>query len=389
MTTATSSKTLLAIETSCDETAAAVVEDGRYVRANVVASQVEIHQKYGGVVPELASRQHLATIMPVVNEALIEADAAWEDLDGVAVTYGPGLAGALLVGLNFAKSIAFSLGIPLIGVNHLEGHVYAAWLSRSRRALRSEESDDLRFPLLALVVSGGHTELVLMRGHGDYALVGATRDDAAGEAFDKVGRILGLPYPGGPAVQLAAEQLSRYGLRGRRNMVELPRAWMQGTYEFSFSGVKTAVLRYMESRMRDQDLSEPLSVPPGGMVGMDVPLYVAQVASSFQQSVADVLVAKTVEAAREFKVEMILVVGGVAANSLLREEITAHAPVPVRIPDLAFCTDNAAMIGACGYYRLRQGLVSGMNLDVDPGARLAPPSTIIASEGFSGRGRRI
>jgi len=362
------------------------VEDGRYVHSNIVASQVEIHQKYGGVVPELASRQHLKTIVPVVTEAMVAADVAWEELDGIAVTYGPGLAGALLVGVNFAKSLAFSLGVPLIGVNHLEGHVYAAWLSRSRRARRDVE-EELKFPLLALVVSGGHTELVLMRGHGDYGLIGATRDDAAGEAFDKVGRILGLPFPGGPAVQLAAEQLSRYGLRGRRNMVDLPRAWMQGTYEFSFSGVKTAVLRYMQSRMRDQDLSEPLATSPGGIVTTDVPLYVAQVAASFQQSVSDVLVAKTVDAAREFKVQMILVVGGVAANSLLREEISAHAPVPVRIPDLVFCTDNAAMIGACGYYRLQQGLVSDMTLDVDPGARLAPPSTTIPSEGYRGSRR--
>lgn len=379
--------TLLAIETSCDETAAAVVQDGRYVHSNIVASQVEIHQKYGGVVPELASRQHLKAIVPVVTEAMVAADVAWEDLDGIAVTYGPGLAGALLVGVNFAKSLAFSLGVPLIGVNHLEGHVYAAWLSRSRRARRDVDEDDLQFPLLALVVSGGHTELVLMRGHGDYGLIGATRDDAAGEAFDKVGRILGLPFPGGPSVQIAAEQLSRYGLRGRRNMVDLPRAWMQGTYEFSFSGVKTAVLRYMQSRMKDQDLSEPIAVGPGGIVNTEVPLYVAQVASSFQQSVADVLVAKTVDAAREFKVKMILVVGGVAANSLLREEITAHAPVPVRIPDFAFCTDNAAMIGACGYYLLQQGLVSDMSLDVDPGARLAPSSTLIPSEGY-GVGRK-
>ena len=378
--------TLLAIETSCDETAAAVVEDGRYVHSNIVASQVEIHQKYGGVVPELASRQHIKAIVPVVTEAMVAADVAWEELDGIAVTYGPGLAGALLVGVNFAKALAFSLGVPLICVNHLEGHVYAAWLSRSRRARRDVE-EELKFPLLALVVSGGHTELVLMRGHGDYGLIGATRDDAAGEAFDKVGRILGLPFPGGPAVQLAAEQLSRYGLRGRRNMVDLPRAWMQGTYEFSFSGVKTAVLRYMQSRMKDQDLSEPLATSPGGIVTTDVPLYVAQVAASFQQSVSDVLVAKTVDAAREFKVQMILVVGGVAANSLLREEIVAHAPVPVRIPDFAFCTDNAAMIGACGYYRLQQGLVSDMTLDVDPGARLAPPSTTIPSEGYSGSRR--
>lgn len=378
--------TLLAIETSCDETAAAVVEDGRYVHSNIVASQVEIHQKYGGVVPELASRQHIKAIVPVVTEAMVAADVAWEELDGIAVTYGPGLAGALLVGVNFAKALAFSLGVPLIGVNHLEGHVYAAWLSRSRRARRDVE-EELKFPLLALVVSGGHTELVLMRGHGDYGLIGATRDDAAGEAFDKVGRILGLPFPGGPAVQLAAEQLSRYGLRGRRNMVDLPRAWMQGTYEFSFSGVKTAVLRYMQSRMKDQDLSEPLATSPGGIVTTDVPLYVAQVAASFQQSVSDVLVAKTVDAAREFKVQMILVVGGVAANSLLREEIIAHAPVPVRIPDFAFCTDNAAMIGACGYYRLQQGLVSDMTLDVDPGARLALPSTTIPSEGYSGSRR--
>ena len=381
--------TLLAIETSCDETAAAIVEDGRYVHSNIVASQVEIHQKYGGVVPELASRQHLRAILPVVTEALAAADVVWEEIDGIAVTYGPGLAGALLVGVNFAKSLAFSLGVPFIGVNHLEGHVYAAWLSRSRRARSNVPEDEPQFPLLALVVSGGHTELVLMRGHGDYGLIGATRDDAAGEAFDKVGRILGLPYPGGPSVQLAAEQLSRYGLRGRRNMVDLPRAWMQGTYEFSFSGLKTAVLRYMQSRMKDQDLSDPLLAAPGGIVNRDVPLYVAQVAASFQQSVADVLVAKTVEAAREFKVKMILVVGGVAANSLLREEILAHAPVPVRIPDLAFCTDNAAMIGACGFYRLQQGLVSDMSLDVDPGARLAPPSTALESEGYSGARRRV
>ena len=379
--------TLLAIETSCDETAAAIVEDGRYVHSNIVASQVEIHQKYGGVVPELASRQHLRAIVPVVTEAMTVADVAWEELDGIAVTHGPGLAGALLVGVNFAKSLAFSLGVPLIGVNHLEGHVYAAWLARSRRARRKEQEEELRFPLLALVVSGGHTELVLMRGHGDYALVGATRDDAAGEAFDKVGRILGLPYPGGPSVQLAADQLYRYGLRGRRNMVDLPRAWMQGTYEFSFSGLKTAVLRYMQSRMRDQDLSEPLLTSPSGMVNTEVPLYVAQVASSFQQSVADVLVAKTVEAAQEFKAQMILVVGGVAANSLLREEILAHAPVPVKIPDFAYCTDNAAMIGACGYFRLQQGQVSDMSLDVDPGARLAPPSSTVPSEGYSGKSR--
>ncbi len=381
--------TLLAIETSCDETAAAVVEDGRYALSNIVASQIEVHQKYGGVVPELASREHLKAMVPVVTEALVAADVAWEDLDGVAVTYGPGLAGALLVGVNFAKSLAFALGVPLIGVNHLEGHVYGAWLTRSRRALQSEGNEDLQFPLLALVVSGGHTELVLMRGHGDYALIGATRDDAAGEAFDKVGRILGLPYPGGPSVQLAAEQLGRYGLRGRRNMVDLPRAWMQGTYEFSFSGLKTAVLRYMESRMKDQDLSEPVVSAPGGMVHADVPLYVAQVAASFQQSVADVLVAKTVEAAKEFKVKEILVVGGVAANSLLREEILAHAPVPVRIPDFAFCTDNAAMIGACAYYRLERGLVSDMALDVDPGARLAPVSTTLESEGYSGTRRTV
>lgn len=380
--------TLLAIETSCDETAAAVVEDGRYVHSNIVASQVEIHQKYGGVVPELASRQHLKTILPVVTEALVVADVGWEDLDGIAVTHGPGLAGALLVGVNCAKALAFSLGLPLIGVNHLEGHVYAAWLSRSRRARRTETEADPEFPLIALVVSGGHTELVLMRGHGDYALIGATRDDAAGEAFDKVGRILGLPYPGGPSVQLAAEQLTRYGLRGRRNMVDLPRAWMQGTYEFSFSGLKTAVLRYMQSRMRDQDLSEPLIATPGGMVNRDVPLYVAQVAASFQQSVADVLVWKTVEAAKEFKVKTILVVGGVAANGLLREEILAHAPAPVRIPDLSFCTDNAAMIGSCAFFRLQQGLVSDMSLDVDPGARLAPPSTTLESEGYSGASRR-
>ena len=273
---------LLGIETSCDETAAAVVEDGRDILSNIVASQVEIHARYGGIVPEVASRQHLIAIIPIIQQAMAQAQARWSDLDGIAVTIGPGLAGSLLVGVNIAKAIALAQNLPLVGVNHLEAHIYANWLEGKKPV----------FPCLCLIVSGGHTDLLLMRGHGDYLPLGRTRDDAAGEAFDKVARILDLGYPGGPAIEQAA-------LNGNGALHPLPRAWIKGTDDFSFSGLKTAVLRLVEEKPK---------LPP------------VDVAASFQQAVVDVLVTKTIAAAQRVGAKQVVLSGGVAANRLLLKE---------------------------------------------------------------------
>jgi len=322
---------VLGIETSCDETAAAVVEDGDRIISNVVASQIEIHARYGGVVPEVASRQHLLAIIPVIDQAV--AGVGWREIDGIAVTYGPGLAGSLLVGVNAAKSIALARGIPVIGVNHLESHIYANWLESSLAG----NSAAVGFPCLCLVVSGGHSDLVVMSGHGLYEKLGRTRDDAAGEAFDKAARILGLGYPGGPVI----ERTARSGVPS----VTLPRAWLRESHDFSFSGLKTALWHLVQKG------------------GFSVP----DVAASFQLAVADVLVAKTIEAARQLKVREILLSGGVAANRALTARFLAESPVPVRVPPPQLCTDNAAMVAACGYYHLRAGEVSGYDLDVVPG----------------------
>ena len=323
---------ILGIETSCDETAAAVVEDGVRILSNQIASQVEIHARYGGIVPEVASRQHILAIIPVLKQAMTEAKTTWNDLDGIAVTIGPGLAGSLLVGVNVAKAIALAHGLPITGVNHLEGHIYANWLTNSTPL----------FPLVCLIVSGGHSDLVLMRGHGDYVVLGRTRDDAAGEAFDKAARILGLGYPGGPAIQQAARN-------GNATSIQLPRAWLKGSSDFSFSGVKTALLRLVE----------------GGKVSSR-----ADGAASFQEAVIEVLVTKTVAVATERRVNQILLAGGVASNELLREWLTRNSPIPVRVPKPILCTDNAAMIAACGYYHFQAGKVDGLNLDVIPSLRL-------------------
>jgi N6-L-threonylcarbamoyladenine synthase len=328
---------VLGIETSCDESAAAVIEDGHRILSNVVATQAEVHARYGGVVPEVASRQHLRTIVPVVETALDQAGARWDDLEGIAVTYGPGLAGSLLVGVNAAKGLAYAHELPLVGVNHLEGHVYANWLDDpSGRPAPA-------FPALCLVVSGGHTDLILMEGHGRYKRLGRTLDDAAGEAFDKVSRLLGLGYPGGPAIEKAAAAAPPAD-------VSLPRAWLRGTYDFSFSGVKTAVLHLMRS-------PDP---PPA-----------AAVAAAFQEAVVDVLTAKTAEAAHDVGVDEVMLSGGVAANSALRRVLTERSPVPVRAPLPRYCTHNAAMIGACGYFHLSRGERSGWDLDVDPNLKFA------------------
>ncbi|HCP60063.1 MAG TPA: tRNA (adenosine(37)-N6)-threonylcarbamoyltransferase complex transferase subunit TsaD [Dehalococcoidia bacterium] len=323
---------ILGIETSCDETAAAVVEDGKRILSNRIASQVEIHARYGGIVPEVASRQHMLAIIPVISQAMADSETTWSELGGIAVTVGPGLAGSLLVGVNAAKAIASARDLPVTGVNHLEGHIYANWLS----------GQVVSFPVICLIVSGGHSDLVLMRGHGDYVALGRTRDDAAGEAFDKAARVLGLGYPGGPAVQEAAA--------GGTASIQLPRAWLRGTRDFSFSGVKTALLRLVE----------------GGRVSS-----VADGAASFQEAVVDVLVTKTVEAAREYRVRQILLSGGVASNELLRRRLAEGSPLPVLVPEPVLCTDNAAMVAACGYFRFKAGRVDGLDLDVIPSLKLA------------------
>jgi len=325
---------ILGIETSCDETAAAVVEDGSRIISDVVSSQIDIHARYGGVVPEVASRQHLLTIIPVISQAMTEI--SWQDINGIAVTFGPGLAGSLLVGVNVAKAIALAKKLPITGVNHLEAHIYANWLDSSPPS----EKGRVKFPCLCLVVSGGHSDLVMMKGHGQFEKLGRTRDDAAGEAFDKAARILGLGYPGGPAI----EQAARSGIP----CLPLPRAWLKESHDFSFSGLKTALWHLVHK---------------GGV-------SVADVAASFQLAVVDVLVAKTIEAAKQLEVEQILLSGGVAANKMLTQHLLANSPVPVLIPPPHLCTDNAAMVAACGYYHLQAGRISGYDLDVVPGLSL-------------------
>jgi N6-L-threonylcarbamoyladenine synthase len=329
---------ILAIETSCDETAAAVLENGRSLIASTVASQMDMHARYGGVFPEVASRQHVLSILPVVEQTLAKAHMTLQDMDAIAVTRGPGLAGSLVVGVNTAKGLALGAALPLIGVNHLEGHIYSAWVYESC----DNPPPEPQFPLMALLVSGGHTELNLMASHLEYKHLGATVDDAAGEAFDKVARLLGLPYPGGPSIQAAAEQ-------GSPQAFKFPRAWLEGSWNFSFSGLKTSVLREVK-RLESENR----------------PLPVADLAASFQAAVVDVLYNKTMMAAREFKVNEIVVGGGVSANTALRNQFLAQKEFKVNIPPLRYCTDNAAMIASAGFYRYALGHVDELDIDVLP-----------------------
>ncbi len=365
---------VLGIETSCDETAAAVVAHGRVVLSSVVASQGALHAPYGGVFPEVASRQHIRDIGPVVRRALAEAGVGLDDVACVAVTYGPGLAGSLLVGLNAAKGLALARGLPLVGVNHMHGHLYSNWLhvgGRMRRADGGGDGDgggagggagvggtappgagddawpgDPPFPHLLLTVSGGHTELVHVRGHGDFRLLGATLDDAAGEAFDKAARMLGLGYPGGPAIERAAAG-------GDAAAVRFPVADTAAPLDFSFSGLKTALRREVEAHTAR---------------GAAVP--VADVAAAFQAAVVRALVGRVRRALASVAAEAVLVAGGVAANGALRAALAEAVDRPVRVPPPALCTDNAAMIAAAGYFAFRAGRRDGLDLDVAPGLAL-------------------
>jgi N6-L-threonylcarbamoyladenine synthase len=338
---------ILSIESSCDETGVALVADGRIIRANVVASQASVHAQYGGVVPEVASRHQLEAIVPVLETAFAEAGTGWEAVDAIAATYGPGLAGSLLVGLTAGKTLALARRLPFLGVNHLEAHIYANWLRTGER----EQADPV-FPLLALVVSGAHSELVYIPEHGRYELMGQTRDDAAGEAFDKVARLLGLGYPGGPAIQQAAAERDTT----RPNICTLPRAWLPGTWDFSFSGLKTATGNLLAKARTN---GEEIAIP--------------DVADAFQSAVVDALATKTVRAAEDRRVREVLLAGGVAANLALRDRLTASLSalgITLRCPPVAYCTDNAAMIGAAAYFHLRRGERDGYDLEVRPNLQL-------------------
>lgn len=333
---------ILGIETSCDETAAAVVENGRHILSNEVASQASTHAKYGGVFPEVASRLHIETIYSIVSDALTKAHVGLESIDAIAVTRGPGLAGSLVVGMNMAKGLAIASGVSLLGINHLEAHLYSIWLM--------EDEPEPEFPILCLIVSGGHTELILMKDHLTYERLGGTLDDAAGEAFDKVARLLGLAYPGGPAIQKAAES-------GDPEAFIFPRAWLEGTWNFSFSGLKTAVLR--EVRKSQPNLEAGVETPRPG-------LPISDLSASFQAAVIDVLVGKTIASAKEHQAKQIVVAGGVSANHALRQAFQDQAPIPVLTPPIHLCTDNAAMIAALGHWRYLSGQRDALDIDVYP-----------------------
>lgn len=331
---------ILAIETSCDETSAAVVADGREIKSNIISSQINVHKKFGGVVPEIASRKHLEAASWVVREAVEQAGIGFSHLDAVAVTYGPGLVGALLVGVSHAKALAYALRKPLIAVHHLEGHIHAGFL----------EYPDLEFPLIALVVSGGHTSLVYLAKRGEYTLLGQTRDDAAGEAFDKVARSLGLGYPGGPQIQKTASE-------GNRAKLEFPRAWLEeGSLDFSFSGLKSAVLNYLnQCKMKG------------------ISWHVPDVAAGFQEAVVEVLTEKAVLAAEIKGVPRIILAGGVAANLRLREMLQEKAgrkKIRVYWPSPVLCTDNAAMIGCAAFFKYQRGEFSDLTLNAVPHEQL-------------------
>lgn len=332
---------ILGIESSCDETAASVIKNGRYIMSNVISSQIDLHKKYGGVVPEIASRKHVELIMPVVHQALEEAGVSLKEIDAIGVTYGPGLVGALLVGLTAAKAIAFAANKPLVGVHHIEGHIAANYL----------QEPELEPPFICLVASGGHSHIVHVKGYSEFEILGQTRDDAAGEAFDKISRAIGLGYPGGPLIDKNA-------LIGNSKAIQFPRVTFEdGSLDFSFSGLKTAVLNYLN---RMEQTGEQISIP--------------DVAASFQQAVVDVLVRNTITAAKMKNIDKIAIAGGVAANTQLRKDMKEKAEkqgIKVMYPGLILCTDNAAMIGCAAYYEFINEKRAGMDLNAVPGLKLS------------------
>ena len=331
---------VLGIETSCDETAAAVVKNGRTVLSNVISSQIELHTLYGGVVPEIASRKHIEKINPVIKEALSQAEVSLEDIDVIGVTYGPGLVGALLVGVANAKAISYAANIPLVGVHHIEGHISANYI----------QYPELQPPFLCLIVSGGHSHLVIVKDYSDYEILGRTRDDAAGEAFDKIARSIGLGYPGGPKIDALAKE-------GNRKAIDFPRAHVEGApYDFSFSGLKSSVLNYLNSaQMKDETINK------------------ADVAASFQEAVVEVLVTNTMKAASDYGIDKVAIAGGVASNSRLRSAMESACEdnnLKLYYPEHIYCTDNAAMIASAAYYDYLKGNRSDLDLNAVPNLRL-------------------
>lgn len=331
---------ILGIESSCDETSAAVVADGRTIISNVISSQIPVHQKFGGVVPEIASRKHIERISSVIHDAVSEAQIDFKDISAIAVTYGPGLVGALLVGVSAAKALAYTLDVPLIGVNHIDGHIHANFLA----------NPDLEFPLICLVVSGGHTELVYLEDHNKYKSIGSTRDDAAGEAFDKIARAMGLGYPGGPLIDKLARE-------GNPNAIAFPRAFLEnGSFDFSFSGLKSNTLNYLnKAAMKGEVINQ------------------SDLAASFQQAIVDVLTTKAVSAALEYNAKTIILAGGVAANSRLRSELEKEAApsgISIKYPPLILCTDNAAMVACAGYFKYLRGDFAPLSLNAVAGLKL-------------------
>lgn len=347
---------ILGIESSCDETAAAVVEDGHRLLSNVVRTQIDIHKVYGGVVPEVAARSHIEVINPVINQALTDANLTWDDIDGIAVTYAPGLLGSLLVGTLAARTIAAQKNIPLYPIHHVEAHVYANFITDQANGIDlTLPSKQPQFPMLALIVSGGHSQLVLFRDHGDYELLGQTQDDAVGEAFDKVAKILGLPYPGGPSIAEAAKQ-------GDPKKYKLPKARLQGAYDFSFSGLKTAVLRAVQ-----HEVGVDTSFPSFELPALLNDEQRANFAASFQHTAIETLVDKAEKAFHDYSPASVVIAGGVAANQELRKQLQERLPIAIEYAPMQLCTDNGAMIATLGcFYADRNEATSPLSLEVQP-----------------------